>query len=116
MRQLCDADALYSWNDLNRRGDRFGSGVVYEERFENADVRSRVKYRSLDASRRQASRAPVWNPLTVGAVNTLYPLKESMRRNVVRSVHDAAFPINGNELYFGLFGFARVTRISVDHR
>lgn len=97
-----DADALYSWNDLNLRGDRFGAGVVYEERFVDADLPSKTRYRTLRPSRR---RTPgIWGALSVGAVNRVYPLRDAVRPNRVRSVHDAAFPINGSEAYFAGFG------------
>ena len=97
-----DADALYSWNDLNARGDRFGAGIVYEERFEPGDVASTSRYRTLRARRRP--RPSVWNVATVHAVNWVYPRRETVRPNRLRSVHDAAFPINGSEAYFAGFG------------
>jgi decaprenylphospho-beta-D-ribofuranose 2-oxidase len=98
-----DADALYSWNDLNARGGRFGAGVVYEERFQPGDVRSTSRYRRLQARRRPTPR--LWNAATVRMVNAVYPLRDLARPNRVKSVHDAAFPINGSEAYFAGFGF-----------
>lgn len=98
------ADALYSWNDLNRRGGRFGAGVVYEERFEPDDLPSRSRYGPMRLG--GPSRRPVaaYSRPTSVVVNRLYALRERTRRATVRSVHDAAFPINGNEAYFALFG------------
>jgi FAD/FMN-containing dehydrogenase len=105
MQRLTDrADALYSWNDFNVRGPRFGAGVVHEERFEPADLGSKSKYRTLTASGRRRGRASLWNARTIRVANILYRSRESVRRETVSSVHDAAFPINGNELYFQLFG------------
>jgi decaprenylphospho-beta-D-ribofuranose 2-oxidase len=101
MRSL-DADALYSWNDLNARGARFGAGAVYEERFEQAEVASRTRYRTLRAGHRRLP--PMWNAATVRAANAGYMLRERLRPNRLRSVHDAAFPINGSEAYFAAFG------------
>lgn len=97
-----DADALYSWNDLNQRGARFGAGIVYEERFEPGDVASRSRYRTLVPGRR--SIPPLWNAATVRAMNRAYPWCDVLRPSRVRSVHDAAFPINGSEAYFTGFG------------
>jgi decaprenylphospho-beta-D-ribofuranose 2-oxidase len=97
-----EADALYSWNDLNVRGDRFGAGVVFEERFEPGDVASKTSYRMLRARRRPTPS--VWNAATVHAVNRIYPWRERVRPNRLRSVHDVAFPINGSEAYFAGFG------------
>jgi decaprenylphospho-beta-D-ribofuranose 2-oxidase len=97
-----DADALYSWNDLNARGERFGRGVVYEERFVADERRSHVRYRTLRAAPR---RTPgLWNPATVALVGHAYPWRDRVRPDRVRTVHDAAFPINGNEGYFAGFG------------
>jgi decaprenylphospho-beta-D-ribofuranose 2-oxidase len=105
MHELSPAsDALYSWNDLNARGGRFGQGVVYQERFEPGEVASRTRYRRLDATSRDRLPFSAWTGPTARAVNALYPRRETWQRERVRSVHDAAFPINGNEAYFRLFG------------
>lgn len=97
-----DADALYSWNDLNARGDRFGAGVVYEERFEDRHPGSKVTYHRLRAHRRRGPSA--WNTATVRTLNRLYPVRDAMRPDRLQSAHDAAFPINGSEAYFAAFG------------
>jgi decaprenylphospho-beta-D-ribofuranose 2-oxidase len=99
-----DADALYSWNDLNARGSRFGQGVVYDERFEPGDRSDRTAYRTLAAERRGRLRVSAWSPLTSRAVNRAYTMRDAVRRETVTSVHDAAFPINGSEIYYELFG------------
>ena len=101
MRSL-DADALYSWNDLNARGDRFGAGVVYEERFVAGDRPSRVRYRRLRPTIRSTPR--LWHRATVRAVNELYPRRDALRPVRISSAHDAAFPINGSEAYYLGFG------------
>ena len=101
MRAL-DADSLYAWNDMNARGDRFGGGVVYAERFETGDVASRSRYRTLRSGRRP--RPAAWNAATIRAANRLYRWRDAIRGSRLLSVHDAAFPINGNEAYFAAFG------------
>lgn len=99
-----DADALYSWNDLNVRGDRFGQGVVYEEHFEPGALEDRVRYRHLSATHRRRLPRSGWTSLTAHAANRAYSRRERMRSVVHRSVHDAAFPINGAEIYYQMFG------------
>ena len=94
---------LYSWNDLNQRGRRFGHGVVYVESFEVVAPPRRVRYRRLVPGYRrgpQIARARVATRI----LNTGVRARERFRGTQVRSVEDAAFPINGNEAYYRLFG------------
>ncbi|MGH9227189.1 MAG: FAD-binding oxidoreductase [Acidimicrobiales bacterium] len=107
MRSLADSGGtgtLYSWHDLNLTGRRFGRGLVYAESFESATPSSnRVSYRTLAANRRRgpslASRRLVPHLVNVG-----YATRERLGRRQLQSVEDAAFPINGNEAYYRLFG------------
>jgi decaprenylphospho-beta-D-ribofuranose 2-oxidase len=103
MQRAGDSSALYSWNDLNAHGDRFGRGFVYDERFADDDIADATRYRTLKPG---SSRAPVnaYTALTSRAFNAAYMARERMRRQPAMSVHDAAFPINGFEFYYSLFG------------
>jgi decaprenylphospho-beta-D-ribofuranose 2-oxidase len=94
---------LYSWHDLNMAGRRFGRGVVYVESFEDAARPCRVQYRALAPARR---RGPPIAAIRAVArlVNAGYATHERLRPHQLRSVEDAAFPINGNEAYYRLFG------------
>jgi decaprenylphospho-beta-D-ribofuranose 2-oxidase len=94
---------LYSWNDLNHRGPRFGHGFVYAESFE-AEVRpSRVSYRSLTPGPRRGPSMARSRAVT-RLVNAAYAAGEHIRPVSLRSLEDAAFPINGREAYYRLFG------------
>jgi decaprenylphospho-beta-D-ribofuranose 2-oxidase len=94
---------LYSWNDLNTAGARFGRGVVYGESFEDAAPPSRVSYRPLAPGRRWGPAVAARRTVT-RLVNAGYATRERLRPGQLRSIEDAAFPINGNEMYYGLFG------------
>jgi decaprenylphospho-beta-D-ribofuranose 2-oxidase len=102
-----DGAAMYAWNDLNPTGDRFGRGTVYVESYEDARLPSRVKYRSLAPVRRWPLRLAGIRPVTL-AVNLGYRRRDRcnalLDRGSLRAVEDGAFPINGNEVYYRLFG------------
>lgn len=94
---------LYSWNDLNQRGPRFGRGIVHAECFEPAAPPSRGRYRRLAPGDRrgpQIARARG----TARALAAGYTARERLSGGRLRSAEDAAFPINGNEAYYRLFG------------
>jgi decaprenylphospho-beta-D-ribofuranose 2-oxidase len=106
MRSLAAGDAdhtLYSWNDLNLTGDRFGRGFVYAESFEDADSPIRVSYRELAPGRRPGP-AVAGRHFSTRLINAGYATRERLRPDQLLSVEDAAFPINGNEAYYRLFG------------
>jgi decaprenylphospho-beta-D-ribofuranose 2-oxidase len=94
---------LYSWNDLNSTGARFGRGVVYVESFDAAAMPSRVSYRPLGSGRRRGP-AIAGRRVVTRLVNAGYATRERLRPERLRSVEDAAFPINGNEAHYRLFG------------
>jgi decaprenylphospho-beta-D-ribofuranose 2-oxidase len=94
---------LYSWNDLNQRGPRFGRGIVHAESFEPVAPPSRGRHRRLVPGRRHGP--PVGRMRVASRVlNAGYTARERLTGSRVRSVDDAAFPINGNEAYYRLFG------------
>jgi decaprenylphospho-beta-D-ribofuranose 2-oxidase len=94
---------LYSWNDLNLAGGRFGRGVVYVESFEDPSPPSRVSYRPLAPGRRRGPAVAATRAVA-RLVNAGYAGRQRLRTHQLRSVQDAAFPINGNEAYYHLFG------------
>jgi decaprenylphospho-beta-D-ribofuranose 2-oxidase len=98
-----DGDALYAWNDLNRRGARFGRGMVYVETYEEGHRPDRVRYRRLKPGPRGRLRVG-GSRLATEAVNLGYRARDRWPGGAVRSVEDAAFPINGHEVYYRLFG------------
>jgi decaprenylphospho-beta-D-ribofuranose 2-oxidase len=94
---------LYSWNDLNQRGARFGRGIVHAESFEPVAPSSRARYRRLAPSPRRGPQVARTRAVT-GVLSVGYTARERTTGGRVRSVEDAAFPINGNEAYYRLFG------------
>jgi decaprenylphospho-beta-D-ribofuranose 2-oxidase len=104
MRSLANSGGTsYSWHDLNLGGDRLGRGLVYIESFDDAAPASRVSYRALAPGRRRGPPFAGTRAVT-RMVNAGYATRERLRPHQVRSVEDAAFPINGNEAYYRLFG------------
>jgi decaprenylphospho-beta-D-ribofuranose 2-oxidase len=104
MKELAgDADALYSWNDFNFSGPAFGRGIVYEERFEHEELSSRARYRSITAGLRRIP-VNVYGRATTAMINRAFLGLETARATRVTSARDAAFPINGREMYYRLFG------------
>ena len=107
MRSLADqpgtGGTLYSWNDLSVRGRRFGRGLVYAETFEQGAYPKRTSYRHLTPGRRRGPQLAGAKPVT-RLVNAGYVTRERLRARQVYAVEDAAFPINGREAYYHLFG------------
>jgi decaprenylphospho-beta-D-ribofuranose 2-oxidase len=98
------AGTVYSWNDLNRPGPRFGMGLVYAESFEDAPSRRRrVSYRRLAPSHRRGPSL-AGNGFVTQFVNAGYTTRERLRPRRLQQVETAAFPINRNEGYYRLFG------------
>jgi decaprenylphospho-beta-D-ribofuranose 2-oxidase len=94
---------LYSWNDLNQRGPRFGRGIVHSESFEQEAPRPSDRYRRLVTGHRHGPQIGRTRVAT-RVLNAGYMARQRLTGNRVRSVEDAAFPINGNEAYYRLFG------------
>jgi decaprenylphospho-beta-D-ribofuranose 2-oxidase len=94
---------LYSWNDLNQRGPRFGRGIVHVESFEQAAPQPHGRYRRLASGHRHGPQIARTRVAT-RVLNAGYTARERLGGGRVRAVEDAAFPINGNEAYYRLFG------------
>lgn len=97
-----EADCLYSWNDLNRRGSRFGKGVVYVERF----TERQSAHRSPPTAASPDARWPlrVWIPRATQLVLGLYGALAAAGSPQVHAIERALFPILGKERYFSGFG------------
>ena len=96
---------LYSWNDANRRGRGFGRGVICEETFRSGDNEATARYRTLRPERRgRLVPIPIWNRTTTSIANRAWLALYRVRSDVVIPLLDAAFPMNGREGYFHLFG------------
>ena len=105
-----DADCLYAWNDLNRRGAAFGRGWVYSERFDEAAPTSRPRtdarpFRELDPGRRGRFPWPFFRKPTAALFSRTYGWLESLKPSEAHlDLENAAFPIHGKEIYYHLFG------------
>jgi hypothetical protein len=104
-----DYDNVYSWNNLNLRGDKFGAGFVYAEKFvqSSEETRDIVEFNTLDklapSFRTRSLRA--WNSITIPWMCRIYGLKEALAKKQMRlGLLNGSFPINGKEIYFNFFG------------
>lgn len=98
-------DHAYSWNDLNRRGARFGEGVVFLEDARDGDGSGlpRGYGDRLSGERRPSPLTPPdWVLRIEGLGFRLMHRYGGSGREL--SLHDAMFPIVGKELYFRQFG------------
>ncbi len=105
--QAKDVDCLYSWHNVNRRGRRFGAGVVYLERFvDGAPTRTRAgngaKARRFAIDDRFP--LPLWNRLTTGVALGMYERLQHPGRSRRLALRPALFPIEGLEGYYAAFG------------
>ena len=99
---------MYAWNDLNRRGRqvRPGHGV---RRALRGRAPSGAECGTVDSRRRPVAgcASPGQGPSPM-AVNLGYRARDRLAttfgRGSSRAVEDGAFPINGNEVYYRLFG------------
>jgi decaprenylphospho-beta-D-ribofuranose 2-oxidase len=98
--------ALYSWNDLNRRGDAFGRGVVYAERFVDPGRTPEPKaYRRLRGRPRPLLPWSILGRWNAAAFTRSYGALERLRSDATRvALPGGLFPIHGKEVYFRLFG------------
>ena len=98
-------DAIYSWNNLNRTGDRFGQGIIYAERFSNQKVKSSKKPDTYEVHRLPGRGLNFYNHLTNMLICRAYELYETLKSKPESvSFEDAIFPLYGHEIYFSLFG------------
>jgi len=100
-------DNLYSWNNLNLRGEDFGAGFVYAEKFifsekSAKDIRDFNPLSSIAVERRSIT---AWNSITIPWMCRIYGLKETLSaKERILGLKQGSFPINGKEIYFNLFG------------
>jgi decaprenylphospho-beta-D-ribofuranose 2-oxidase len=100
-----EVDALYSWNDLNRRGESFGRGIVYLERFCSDPPPRATRFRRLSPEARGRLPWGVFSAPVTKAFTRAYGALESRRgKQSLLDLKAGSFPINGKETYFRLFG------------
>lgn len=98
------SDSVYSWNDLNLRGQRFGRGFVYATDFEAQSLAEISRYEPLSPPERPLDRVGLWNRLTAPAMCRIYGLKESLSNEKRLGIRAGSFPVYGKEFYYRLFG------------
>jgi decaprenylphospho-beta-D-ribofuranose 2-oxidase len=101
-----EADVLYSWNDLNRRGEHFGQGLVFSEQFlPGGAPAEKPHFHRFTPEMRRRLMLNFYCRLTAHIECSVYYAMESltpMEREC--SLKSTAFPIHGKEIYYLLFG------------
>lgn len=90
---------VYSWNDLNARGNKFGRGYIYGESFSTEKKPGDLKIGDLQ------SQMPKWPKFVAAAavrsINPVYRAMENFRSATQTfDLLNGAFPLNGREVYF----------------
>ncbi len=113
MRELSQqCPIIYSWNNLNldlnaKSSDlgSFGRGFVYAERFDNTEVKDLQDFNDLKSPHGPLDRLGFINNFTASIVCNAYSLLEVFSARERRlGLRRAAFPINGKEIYYRMFG------------
>lgn len=107
MRELeHDYDYLYSWNNLCRRGGKFGRGVIFAERFIGDSTKP--QYGEFFTKLTDVKRRPhisIFSKGSAPAINLVFETKERMFAGTRQlPIGPATFPIAGKEFYFSLLG------------
>lgn len=93
---------VYSWNNLNRYGNRFGQGFVYLETFAKGTVKSGHYKNRLH----NVHQIPgVQNKTLTKLMCYFYYIIQNLKSDEsFLDLHKACFPIYGKEIYYYLFG------------
>lgn len=98
-------DSLYSWNNLNLSGRHFGRGIVYLEKLSTEACKDKYKERCLSAKRSGFLGFNLYNRASVKVMTSSYGMIEKLAtKDKIVDLRTAAFPINGREIYYQLFG------------
>jgi len=96
---------VYSWNNLNLNGSKFGLGTVYIETIENIDRNIKSDYQFLGPRQRRFIPLNLFNNTTTRLINIGYALKERLKpKEEMINIYDGSFPINKKEIYYKFFG------------
>lgn len=97
-------ETVYSWNNLNLRDEQFGQGYVYAETFSDVELPEISSFNVLRPPCSQG-RFALLNSLSSKAMCLVYGAKEKLGAREFRlGLKAGAFPINGKEIYYKLFG------------
>ena len=99
------SNTVYSWNDLNRRGSGFGAGIVYSENIVPGKEWHDRPYNVLTPQGRPWPGKGFYPRFAGRLMCALYLRLERMKAtDKIIDLKRGAFPINGKEIYFRLFG------------
>jgi len=105
MEQHRDADALYSWHNLNRRGPAFGRGFVYAGAQCEARMDPRIAWKELAAETRGRRYPSAFASFFTKSGTSAYEASQRVSKPTkTLSLLAATFPIRGKEIYFHLYG------------
>jgi decaprenylphospho-beta-D-ribofuranose 2-oxidase len=101
-----NAELLYSWHDVNRRGRSFGAGYVYAGTSVPAEeCADEFRYRELAPEGRGAWPAGALGGRATRAAVRVYGWSQRLARGErLVPLAAATFPLSGKETYFHLFG------------
>ena len=93
---------VYSWNNLNLRGEHFGMGFIYLENYREGSLKTSAYKNKLEFAR----DLPIaHNDITIRIMCKVYAILESIKSDhSVSNMNRACFPIYHKEIYFRLFG------------
>jgi hypothetical protein len=96
---------VYSWNDLNKKNEKFGAGYVYCEKFEAEPSPDINEFNVLSPPPRTSWAEQFFALALKNQISQVYSLLESFAPKKKRlGILAGAFPINGKEIYHRLFG------------
>ncbi len=95
------ADQIYSWNDLNLSGAKWGSGFIYQESFVDCESNRSFHTGNLNSQLGRSLVPKFCLPLALKAINPVYRCLEILnKKRQTFDLFTGAFPINGKEVYF----------------
>lgn len=99
------AELLYSWNNLNFHGGTFGHGFVYVGVPASSPVYEKAIFRHLKSDERSRMPLSAYSRFTTRLMFDVYSLSQHLSaEDKLIGWARAAFPVNGSEFYFWLFG------------
>lgn len=125
MRKLAEysdrSDFIYSWHDGTRRGKAFGTGMIFLGSWlegKQADIRVRLKTKTMTARSRAEMPFSLWTGFTVAAANRIFMAINKSSPVEIIDVDKATFPFAYNTLYhrfYGRKGFAEIQVLVGQH-
>jgi len=108
------ADYIYSWHDGTRRGNAFGTGLIFLGTWlegKVAEINAPIKNKVMTARSRAKMSFSLWNGVTVATANRLFMAMNILKPDEIVGVDKATFPFAYNTLYhrfYGRKGFAEI--------